>query len=265
MTSTGRKNQRPYSSKLPSSSAATFRPFKSSIKVLISESTNSFKMPPKTMRAVVFKEPYKVAVEDRPVPTLKNPTDAILRVTSTALCGSDLHFYRGHLKCPTDFICGHEFVGEIVEKGDAVSKFKVGDRVVVPFYTACGECCKSFIPLDNTYMKCGDVDEDIEQITASAAKHPAAPKANSSATPLPPTQSMEVRPSTFDAPWQTPHSSRSRREFPKRCSSSWQISSPLATSPPLGSSKTSHPATRKNSQSSVWDVDPWESAPSRVR
>jgi threonine dehydrogenase-like Zn-dependent dehydrogenase len=51
-----------------------------------------------------------------------------------------LHFYRGHLKCPPDFICGHEFVGEIVEKGDSVSKFGIGDKVVVPFYSACGEC-----------------------------------------------------------------------------------------------------------------------------
>ena len=61
-------------------------------------------------------------------------------MTSTALCGSDLHFYRGHLKCPPNFVCGHEFVGDIVEKGDDVKKFNVGDQVVVPFYTACGEC-----------------------------------------------------------------------------------------------------------------------------
>ena len=84
--------------------------------------------------------PTQVEVEDRPCPTLKHPTDAILKVTSTALCGSDLHFYRGHLKCPPNFICGHEFVGEIVEKGDSVSQFNIGDKVVVPFYTACGEC-----------------------------------------------------------------------------------------------------------------------------
>ncbi|KAM3415201.1 hypothetical protein BST61_g10321 [Cercospora zeina] len=96
--------------------------------------------PPQTMRAVVFKGDYHVEVEDRPYPKLKTPTDAILRVTSTALCGSDLHFYRGHLKCPPNFICGHEFVGEIVEKGEGVKKFSLGDKVVVPFYTACGEC-----------------------------------------------------------------------------------------------------------------------------
>jgi threonine dehydrogenase-like Zn-dependent dehydrogenase len=71
----------------------------------------------------------QVAVEDRPYPKIQKPTDAVLKVSSTALCGSDLHFYRGHLKCPPDFICGHEFVGEIVEKGDNVSKFNVGDKV----------------------------------------------------------------------------------------------------------------------------------------
>ncbi|OQN96674.1 hypothetical protein B0A48_17314 [Cryoendolithus antarcticus] len=97
-------------------------------------------MPPKTMRAVVLKGDYEVAVEDRPYPSIREPTDAVLKVSSTALCGSDLHFYRGHLKCPPNFICGHEFVGEIVEKGDAVKKFNIGDQVVVPFYTACGEC-----------------------------------------------------------------------------------------------------------------------------
>ena len=79
-------------------------------------------------------------VEDRPYPKIQKPTDAILQVTSTALCGSDLHFYRGHLKCPPDFICGHEFVGNIVEKGDSVKNFEIGDQVVVPFYTACLEC-----------------------------------------------------------------------------------------------------------------------------
>jgi threonine dehydrogenase-like Zn-dependent dehydrogenase len=72
---------------------------------------------------------FQVAVEDRPYPKIQKPTDAVLKVSSTALCGSDLHFYRGHLKCPPDFICGHEFVGEIVEKGDEVSKFNIGDKV----------------------------------------------------------------------------------------------------------------------------------------
>ncbi|KAJ4985201.1 alcohol dehydrogenase-like domain-containing protein [Stagonosporopsis vannaccii] len=92
------------------------------------------------MRAVVFKGPDTVAVEERPVPTLRGPKDAILKVTYTALCGSDLHYYRGHQKIPTGFIVGHEFTGIVTEIGDAVTKVKVGDKVVVPFSTACGEC-----------------------------------------------------------------------------------------------------------------------------
>jgi threonine dehydrogenase-like Zn-dependent dehydrogenase len=63
------------------------------------------------------------------VPTIQQPTDAILRVTSTALCGSDLHYYRGHQKSEPGFTCGHEFVGEIVEKGSEVTKFNIGDKV----------------------------------------------------------------------------------------------------------------------------------------
>ncbi|KAH7000943.1 chaperonin 10-like protein [Ilyonectria destructans] len=87
-------------------------------------------MPPEKMRAVVFQGPYQITVEDRPYPV----------VSHTALCGSDLHFYRGHLKCPTNFICGHEFVGTVVEKGGVVKNLEIGDRVVVPFYTSCQEC-----------------------------------------------------------------------------------------------------------------------------
>ncbi|RAH47329.1 alcohol dehydrogenase family protein, partial [Aspergillus brunneoviolaceus CBS 621.78] len=95
---------------------------------------------PHTMRAVVFRGPYEVAVEERPTPKLQTPKDVILRVSTSALCGSDLHFYRGHLKCPTNFICGHEFVGTIAEKGKEVANFEVGDEVVVPFYATCQEC-----------------------------------------------------------------------------------------------------------------------------
>ncbi|WPG99910.1 Hypothetical protein R9X50_00273100 [Acrodontium crateriforme] len=95
---------------------------------------------PKTMRAVVFKGVHEVAVEDRPYPKIQKPTDIVIKVTSTALCGSDLHFYRGHLKCPTDFICGHEFVGDVFELGEDVKNFKIGEKVVTPFYTACQKC-----------------------------------------------------------------------------------------------------------------------------
>ncbi|OJD17790.1 hypothetical protein AJ78_02143 [Emergomyces pasteurianus Ep9510] len=98
-----------------------------------------------TMRAVVFKGPYKIAVEERPVPKLQSPTDIIVKVKYTALCGSELHVFRGHQPSGTGFIMGHEFTGEIVEVGSSVKTVNVGDNIVCPFTTSCLECfyCKS--------------------------------------------------------------------------------------------------------------------------
>ncbi|OBT50765.1 hypothetical protein VE04_08755 [Pseudogymnoascus sp. 24MN13] len=99
---------------------------------------------PGSMRAVVFKGPFEVEVVTRATPHIREPTDAILRVSSTALCGSDLHYYRGHQKSTPGFVCGHETVGYVVALGDSVRNFQIGDHVVVPFSTACGDCfyCK---------------------------------------------------------------------------------------------------------------------------
>lgn len=83
------------------------------------------------MRAVVFKGVGHVQVEDRNIPTIQDPRDAIIRVTVSALCGSDLHWYCGHQKIPTGFIPGHEFAGVIHELGSQVAGFKIGDSVVV--------------------------------------------------------------------------------------------------------------------------------------
>jgi threonine dehydrogenase-like Zn-dependent dehydrogenase len=86
-----------------------------------------------------------VKVEDVPDPKILNDRDAIIRVTSTAICGSDLHLYNGFV--PTMMkgdILGHEFMGEVMEVGKGVKNLKVGDRVVVPFAISCGQCwhCK---------------------------------------------------------------------------------------------------------------------------
>jgi threonine dehydrogenase-like Zn-dependent dehydrogenase len=83
------------------------------------------------MRAVVFKGVGQIAVEDRPVPKIIQPTDAILKVKCSAICGSDLHWYRGHMSLPTGFIPGHEFVGVVNEVGNDVKDIYVGDTVVV--------------------------------------------------------------------------------------------------------------------------------------
>ncbi|KAJ5156106.1 hypothetical protein N7492_008909 [Penicillium capsulatum] len=91
-----------------------------------------------TMQAVVFKEPFKVAVEQMPIPTVQDPEDVVIKVGYTALCGSDLHTYRGIEPAGPGFIMGHEFMGEIVETGSAVTTFKKGDRIVSAFTTSWG-------------------------------------------------------------------------------------------------------------------------------
>jgi NADPH:quinone reductase-like Zn-dependent oxidoreductase len=84
-----------------------------------------------TMRAAVFKEVGKIVVEDRPIPQIASPEDAIVKVKLAGVCGSDLHWYRGHQKIPADFIPGHEFVGTVAAVGDGVKTVKPGDDVVV--------------------------------------------------------------------------------------------------------------------------------------
>jgi len=86
-----------------------------------------------TMKAVIFKEPHKVAVEDRPIPKIKEPSDIIVKVIYSALCGSELHVFRGHQPSPTGFIMGHEFTGTVEVIGSDVKNFKKGDQVVSPF------------------------------------------------------------------------------------------------------------------------------------
>jgi threonine dehydrogenase-like Zn-dependent dehydrogenase len=93
------------------------------------------------MKAICWYDKQTVRVEQVPDPTILNPRDAIVKVSSTAICGSDLHLYNGYV--PTmqkGDILGHEFMGEVVELGDMVKNLRVGDRVVVPFPIACGHC-----------------------------------------------------------------------------------------------------------------------------
>ena len=97
------------------------------------------------MRATCWEGKHNVKVEEVPEPKILNDQDAIVRVTSTAICGSDLHLYNGFV--PTMIkgdILGHEFMGEVVEVGKGVKNLNVGDRVVVPFAISCGQCwhCK---------------------------------------------------------------------------------------------------------------------------
>ncbi|MDT7778327.1 MAG: hypothetical protein QOC99_839 [Acidobacteriota bacterium] len=93
------------------------------------------------MKALCWYGRADVRVEDVPEPKILNPRDCILKITRTAICGSDLHLYDGFIPAmkPGD-ILGHEFMGEVVEVGSGIKNLKVGDRVVVPFPIACGNC-----------------------------------------------------------------------------------------------------------------------------
>lgn len=93
------------------------------------------------MKALCWYGKQDVRVENVPDPSILNPRDAILRVSLTAICGSDLHLYDGVIPTmETGDILGHEFMGEIVEVGPEVKNLQIGDRVVVPFPLACGHC-----------------------------------------------------------------------------------------------------------------------------
>jgi threonine dehydrogenase-like Zn-dependent dehydrogenase len=93
------------------------------------------------MRANCWFGKRDLRIEDVPDPTIINPRDAIVRVTTAAICGSDLHLYNGFVpSMMKGDILGHEFVGEIVETGPGVNNLRSGDRVVVPFPISCGAC-----------------------------------------------------------------------------------------------------------------------------
>jgi glutathione-independent formaldehyde dehydrogenase len=92
------------------------------------------------MKAIVYNGPRDVQVKDMPDPKIKHPNDAIVKVTTTNICGSDLHMYEGRTSLKPGTIIGHENLGEVVECGDAVARLKVGDLVCMPFNASCGYC-----------------------------------------------------------------------------------------------------------------------------
>jgi threonine dehydrogenase-like Zn-dependent dehydrogenase len=93
------------------------------------------------MRALVYHSAHDVKVDTVPDPLIQEPDDIIIKVTATAICGSDLHLYRGKVPGMKEGdILGHEFMGVVVEAGPGVTKLRKGDRAVVPFVIACGNC-----------------------------------------------------------------------------------------------------------------------------
>lgn len=120
------------------------------------------------MRALCWHGKYDVRVDTVPDPTIQDPTDVIIKITSTAICGSDLHLFDGYQ--PTmeaGDILGHEPMGLVVEVGSAVTKLKKGDRVVVPFVIACGSC----FFCSKTLFSCCDTTNPNAEMAAKVMGH----------------------------------------------------------------------------------------------
>ena len=117
------------------------------------------------MKALVYHGPYDVRIDDKPHPTIQHPEDAILRITSTAICGSDLHLYHGTVPgMQPGQTLGHEFMGVIEEIGPEVQDVQVGDRVVIPFNVNCGRCryCNN-----NMWSQCDRANPKTKDIGAA--------------------------------------------------------------------------------------------------
>src|SRR5579862_2464864 len=92
------------------------------------------------MKAVTYKGVRQMSVSNEAKPKINSPTDAILKVTTTGICGSDLHMYDGRTPLEEGTVVGHEIMGVIEEVGDAVQSIRKGDRIVLPFNISCGYC-----------------------------------------------------------------------------------------------------------------------------
>jgi threonine dehydrogenase-like Zn-dependent dehydrogenase len=123
------------------------------------------------VKALAWHGKSDIRCEEVPDPTIKHPRDAIIKVTSCAICGSDLHIFNGVIpQMKSGDVIGHETMGEVVEVGKENTKLKVGDRVVVPFTIACGEC---FFCKRGFYSGCERTNPDHEKATKLWGNSPA--------------------------------------------------------------------------------------------
>jgi 2-desacetyl-2-hydroxyethyl bacteriochlorophyllide A dehydrogenase len=129
----------------------------------------------------------EVRIDERPDPKLESRDDAIVAIEASGICGSDLHIYHGRVKMEPGFTIGHEFVGRVVDIGDAVTRVAVGDRVCGCFHTACGTC---FYCMRGVYQKCDRVrvfghGEALGALPGTQADLALVPMANLTLRPVP--------------------------------------------------------------------------------
>ena len=137
------------------------------------------------MEAVVYTGPGNVAVQDVPRPQIQYPTDVIVKLTSSAICGSDLHMYEGHTDANTGLVFGHEPMGVVEEVGDAVELVKAGDRVVMPFNIACGNCINCVRGMTNACLTMNPHDPGAGLRVRTSGPVPGRPGRVSSVCPTP--------------------------------------------------------------------------------
>jgi threonine dehydrogenase-like Zn-dependent dehydrogenase len=114
------------------------------------------------MRAMVYRGPYKIRVEEKDIPRIEHPNDAIVRVTLAAICGSDLHLYHGMMPdMRVGMTMGHEFIGVVDQVGSSVRNVQVGDRVMVPFNICCGSC---FFCRRGLYSNCHNTNPNASAV-----------------------------------------------------------------------------------------------------
>ncbi|HET8978489.1 MAG TPA: alcohol dehydrogenase catalytic domain-containing protein [Solirubrobacteraceae bacterium] len=146
------------------------------------------------MRAVTFQAPGEVRVQERPEPELSARDEAIVAISASGICGSDLHIYHGRVKMEPGFTIGHEFVGTVTAAGEDVTRVKVGDRVLGCFHTACGTC---FYCMRGAYHKCDRMrvfghGELLGSLQGTQAEQALVPMANMTLRPVPDAVSDDV-------------------------------------------------------------------------
>jgi alcohol dehydrogenase len=143
------------------------------------------------MKALVYHGPGQRAWEDRPRPAIRNATDAVVHVTTSTICGTDLHILKGDLPAVTDGrILGHEGVGIVEEIGDAVTVFKRGDRVLISCITSCGKCASCKKAMYSHCQSGGWILGNV--IDGTQAEYVRIPHADTSLYPCPPNADEEA-------------------------------------------------------------------------
>lgn len=142
---------------------------------------------PETMRAAVLRAPHHLEIAEIAIPEITSPTDILVRVERTAICGTDLHPYEGRLELEADIVLGHEFLGTVVDTGAAVGRFTDGDRVVSSCVVSCGAChqCRRHQPGNCAGSRIFGLGLALGDLQGGQAEYVVVPNADSTARLIP--------------------------------------------------------------------------------